>query len=263
MTDTLELLAFAEDPLAFVAIGPDEERISTETAVVTFAPGDHFWSTTVARVRFGTGDVASELNELHSLMRSRGRRAAAWAIGPSATPGDVVRELTALGLERESATGSSILLLTDEPHVRPSAFEVRPVTTFEDHLAAIKVANEGFAFSPHDAADELRRARETFEAERAGGHTARLLALDRGRAIATGRAWFAPQGVYLGGGATIPSHRQRGAMGSLIAAAWVEAVRRRTPALVTFGGDVSASPLKRLGLRTLGQIEHLVDRFDG
>jgi hypothetical protein len=257
-----ELLAFAEDPSAFVRIGPDEERILTERAVVTFAPGEHFWSTTVARVRFGAGKVASALDEIRSLMRSRGRRAAAWSIGPSATPADVVPELTALGLERESVTGSSILLLTSEPDAVPSTFDVRPVTTFEDHLAAIEVANEGFGFPPEDAKDELRRARDTFEIERVGDHTARLLALDGEQPVATGRAWFAPQGVYLGGGATIPSHRRRGAMGSLIAAAWPEAVRRGTPALVTFGGDMSASLLQRLGFRTVGRLDHLIDRFE-
>lgn len=262
MTHTSELLAFAEDPAAYVAIGRDEERISTDRAVVTFEPGDHFWSTTVTRVRFADRDVAAELSELQSLMRSHGRRAAAWAIGPSATPGDVVQQLIGLGLEREAGTASSILVLTREPNVRPSAFEVRPVTTFEDHVAAIKVANEVFSLSAHDADDELHRARETFEAERANEQTARLLALDRGRPVATGRAWFALQGVYLAGGATIPSHRQRGAMGGLVTAAWMDAVRRGTPALVTSGGDMSTSPLKRLGFRTLGQIERLVDRFD-
>ena len=91
---------------------------------------------------------------------------------------------------------------------------------------------------------------------------ARLLAFDGARPIATGRAWFGPQGVYLGGGATIPSHRRRGAMSSLVVAAWVEAVRRRTPALVTTGGDMSASPLRRLGFQTVGRLDHLIDRSE-
>jgi hypothetical protein len=153
------------------------------------------------------------------------------------------------------------MVLTREPEVSPSVFEVRPVTTYEDHLAAIEVANEGFRFAREDADDELRRARATFEAEGSGGHTARLLALDGGRPVATGRAWFAPQGVYLGGGATIPSHRRRGAMGSLVAAAWAEAVRRATPALVTSGGDMSTSPLRRMGFETVGRIDHLIDHL--
>jgi hypothetical protein len=256
-----ELRVFAEDPGAFVRIGPDEECVMMDAAVVTFAPGAHFWSTTVSRVRFEVGLVASGLEEIRTLLRSRGRRAAAWSIGPSATPDDVVSELAALGLERESVTGSSIMVLTHEPFVGPSMFEVRAVSTYEDHLAAIEVANEGFGYGREDADDELRRARATFEAEAAGGHTARLLALDAGQPVATGRAWFAPEGVYLGGGATIPSHRRRGAMGTLIAAAWAEAVRRATPALVTGGGDRSTSLLRRMGFETVGRIDHLIDHL--
>jgi hypothetical protein len=256
------LLAFAEDPSAFVGIGPDEERVATPRAVVTFAPGEHFWSVTVARVRFGAGTVASDLEDVRSLMDARGRKAAAWSVGPSATPADIVPELVSLGLQRESATGSSILLLTDEPKREPVEFDVRPVRTLEDHLAAIEVTIEGFGFSSNEADDERRRVRDTFEAERVDDGSARLLAFDGARPIATGRAWFGPQGVYLGGGATIPSHRRRGAMSSLVVAAWVEAVRRRTPALVTTGGDMSASPLRRLGFQTVGRLDHLIDRSE-
>ena len=255
-------MAFAEDPSAFVKLGPDEERIATDGSVVTFAPGGHFWSVLVARVRFSEGTVATELDEVRSLINTRGRRAAAWSIGPSATPTDLVSRLTALGLERGSVSGSSIMVLTDEPRVEPSRFDVRPVRTFDDHLAAIEVSNEGFELPPGDAEDELLRARDTFEAERDGGHTARLVVLEGERPVATGRAWFGPVGVYLGGGATIPSHRRRGAMSSLIGAAWAEAVRRRTPALVATGGDMSTSPLRRLGFRTVGRLDHLIDRFE-
>ena len=258
-----ELLAFAQDPAAFIRIGPDEERITTDRAVLTFSPGVHFWSTTVARVRFGTGDIASELDGIRSLVRSRERSAAVWSIGPSATPVDVVDRLTALGVERESADGSPILVLTDEPSAGRSTFDVRLVTTFEDHLAAIEVANEGFGFPREDADDERRRARATFEAERSGDNTVRFLAFDGGLPVATGRAWFAPQGVYLGGVATIGSHRRRGAMASVIAAAWPEAVHRGTPALVAFGGDMSTSPLQGLGFEAVERVDLLIDRLDG
>ena len=257
-----ELLAFAEDPAAFIRVGPDEERVATERAVLTFSPGAHFWSTQVARVRFGVGGIAAELDGIRSLMRSRERTAAVWSIGPSATPFDLADRLTALGVERESDDGSSILVLTDEPSAGPSTFDVRLVTTFDDHLAAIEVGNEGFGFPGEDADDERRRARATFEAERDGDHTVRLLASDEGRPVAVGRAWFAPQGVYLGGVATIPSHRRRGAMASVIAAAWSEAVQRRTPALVAWGGEMSTSGLTRLGFGKVGQVHLLIDRLD-
>ena len=128
--------------------------------------------------------------------------------GPSSTPADVVEQLTAHGLERESESGLAILLLTQEPTVRPSAFEVRLVGSFDEHVASILVGNEGFGFSPHDAEDEVRRAGETFAAEHRDAHVCRLLAYDDDRPVAVARAWFAPQGIYIGGSRHPVSSRQ-------------------------------------------------------
>ena len=205
-----DLLAFAEDPQVFVAIGPDQERIMTERFVLTFSPGEHFWSTAVARVRFDVGDVRGGVREVRELVRRRGRRAAAWTIGPSATPRDVVPRLLEAGLKPESDEGSVMLVMTEAPKARSTTFQARRVSTLQEHLAAVEVANEGFAFPEEDAADERRRAPDTFEAESAGGHTIRLLVLDGDRPVATGQGWLSPSGIYLGGGATIPSHRGRG-----------------------------------------------------
>jgi GNAT superfamily N-acetyltransferase len=156
-----------------------------------------------------------------------------------------------------------MLVLTGPPHVQSSPFEVRLVTSYEDHLAAIEVANQGFAFPSGDAVDERRRARASFQSERAGGHSLRLLAVDDGRPVATGRAWLSPLGLYLGGGATIPSERRRGAMSALVARAWEEAVQRGTPALVTLSGAMAAAGLQRMGFRAVGRVWHLVDRIHG
>lgn len=257
-----DLLVFAEDPGAYVALGPDEERIVTDRFCVTFSPGAHFWSTSVSRVRFrADDDVETGVQEVRDLMSARSRSAAAWTIGPSATPVGLVESLLALGMRAESDEGSLVLVLTEPPSVRPSRFEVRVVRTFEDHVAAIEVAIGGFGFPEEDAIDERRRASQTFDSERAGGHTARLLALDEGRPVASGRAWFSPLGLSLGGGATIPSDRRRGAMSALLTAAWDEAVRRGTPALVTFGGAMSAPILARVGFRSVGRVRHLIDRI--
>jgi GNAT superfamily N-acetyltransferase len=258
-----ELRAFAEDPGAFVAIGPDEERILTDRYSVTFTPGEHFWSASVQRLRFSVDEVAGGVAEIRGLMADRGRTAAAWTVGPSATPEDLRDLLLVTGMKSESGQGSLILVLTEPPHVRSSPFDVRLVTSYEDHVAAIEVANQGFAFPGEDALDELRRARASFASERAGGHSVRLLAVDRGRPVAAGRAWLSPLGLYLGGGATIPSDRRRGAMSALVARAWEEAVDRGTPALVTFGGTMAAAGLQRIGFRAVGRVWHLVDRIDG
>ncbi len=155
-----------------------------------------------------------------------------------------------------------MLVLTAPPHIPASPFEVRLVTSYEDHVAAIEVANQGFAFPSEDALDERRRAPASFQSERAGGHSVRLLALDRGRPVAAGRAWFSPLGLFLGGGATVPSERRRGAMSALVARAWEEAVDRGTPTLVTLGGAMAAAGLQRIGFRAVGRVWHLVDRLD-
>jgi GNAT superfamily N-acetyltransferase len=257
-----DLRAFAEDPGAFVAIGPDEERILTNRYSVTFTPGVHFWSASVQRLRFGVDDVAAQVTEIRGLVADRGRNAAAWTVGPSATPDGLLELLVAMGMRSESDEGSLILVLTAPPQA-PSPFEVRLVTSYEDHVAAIEVANQGFAFPSEDAVDERRRARASFQSERAGGHSVRLLAVDGGRPVAVGRVWFSPLGLYLGGGATIPSERRRGAMSALVARAWEEAVDRGTPTLVTLGGAMAAAGLQRIGFRAVGRVWHLVDRIHG
>ncbi len=257
-----DLRAFAEDPAAFVEVGPDEERIVTDRYSVTFSPGEHFWSTSVARVRFGEGGAEAGVGEIRELMAARGRTAAAWALGPSATPPGLMERLLDLGMESESDEGSVILVLTEAPSVGDTPFRVERVATYEHHLAVIEVGNEGFDFSAADAADERRRARATFDSEQAGGYTARLLAFDGDRPVATGRAWRSPFGLYLGGGATLPSDRRRGAMSALVAAAWEEAVASGTPALVTHGGAMAAAVLERLGFRPTGVVRHLIDRVD-
>ena len=258
-----DLRAFAEDPGAFVAIGPDEERILTNRYSVTFTPGEHFWSVSVQRLRFGVDDVAGGVAEIRGLVADRGRNAAAWTVGPSATPDGLLELLLAMGMRSESDAGSLMLVLSEPPQVQASPFEVRLVTSYADHLAAIEVANQGFAFPGEDALDERRRARASFQSERAGGHSVRLLAVDGDRPVAAGRAWFSPVGLYLGGGATLPLERRRGAMGAVVARAWVEAVDRGTPTLVTLGGAMAGAGLQRIGFRAVGRVWHLVDRIDG
>jgi GNAT superfamily N-acetyltransferase len=257
-----DLRAFAKDPGAFVAIGPDEERILTDRYSVTFTPGEHFWSASVERLRFGTDDVAAQVTEIRGLVADRGRNAAAWTVGPSATPDGLLELLVAMGMKSESDEGSLMLVLTEPPQVQAFPFEVRLVTSSADHLAAIEVANQGFAFPSEDALDERRRARASFQSERAGGHSVRLLVVDGDRPVAAGRAWFSPFGFYLGGGATIPSERRRGAMSALVARAWEEAVDRGTPTLVTLGGAMATAGLQRIGFRAVGRVWHLVDRID-
>ena len=227
--------------------------------VVKFMAGRHYWSVQVGRVRTDAVTAKDVLNEVRSLGTARCRSAAAWSVTGSTTPTDLSERLIGLGLTPEGT--SDVLLLADAPRRGPAAFEVRAVDSVEDHLAGIEVAAAAFAWSAADTEDERSRVEATQQAEREGGHTARLIAFDEGRPVATGQAWFSPWGLYLGGGATLPTDRGRGAMTSLVATAWDEAVRRDTPALVTYGGALSSPTLMRLGFDKIGELVHLIDRW--
>jgi hypothetical protein len=255
-----ELLRFAEDPMAHVVVGPDEQRMLDPRFVVTFSPGNHVWSTSVCRLRVGAGPVAATVEEVRALGAARGRRSAVWLVGDSATPGDLAEQLVAPGIEMHREVTSDVLVLTEPPHADPNpSFDVATVARLEDHRAAIEVAVAGFGFSSGDAEDERARAEATFRSEQSGGQGGRLLARAGGRPVATGRAWRSPWGLYLGGGATLPDDRGRGAMTALVVAAWGEAVRLGTPALVTHGGEMSTPILARLGFERVGRVVHFMD----
>jgi GNAT superfamily N-acetyltransferase len=152
-------------------------------------------------------------------------------------------------------------VLDRPPEDGPSPFEVRPVATLDEHRAAIEVAIEGFGFGHDDADDERRRAPEVFATERDGAFGTRLLAWDGDRPVATGQLEHAALGSYFGGVATLPSDRGRGAMGAIVGAAWEVAVRRGAPAVVAYGGAMSAGGMRRLGFRSVARVVHLVDRL--
>ena len=72
-----------------------------------------------------------------------------------------------------------------------------------------------------------------------------------------------PYGLALFGGATLSRARGRGAYRALIHARWQEAAESGTPALITQGGSMSRPILERLGFRSIGRIDMLVDDFGG
>ncbi len=255
-----ERIRFALDPLGYVAPEPDEERIDDARFMLAFSPGGHDWSTLVGRPRLAEDGVAAALADVRLRMRERGRSAAVWVVSDAATPPDLVARLRGHGLED---TGTSDALLLERPPLRESAaaLEVRRVASLEDLRASIEVSVAAFGWSLEDAEDERSRAEATFLAEGAGSHTTRFLAADGGRPVATGHAWFSRHGAYVGGLATLATERGRGAMTSILGAAWEEALARGTPALVAHGGELSSPILRDLGCRKVGLVRYLVDRI--
>ncbi len=246
--------------MAYVPAGPDEERFVDERFIVTFSPGAHFWSVSVGRLRLDPDGAAAAVAEVRGFLRARDRASSVWSVGGSSTPDDLSARLTGLGMELEGT--SDVLVLTRAPlHASAAIFEVREVRSPQDLHAWIDVSAQGFGWSEEDLQDERARVPQTWRAGQGNPAVSRLLSFDDGRPIAAGRAELAPEGLFLGGGATLPSDRRRGAMTALLAAAWDEAVRRGTPALVTYGGAMSAPILSSLGFEKIGEMVHLIDRL--
>jgi hypothetical protein len=251
--------SIAEDLTAYLPARPDEERVDDPRFVVTFSPGAHFWSVSVGRLRLDPDRVDQVVTEVRGLVSARARDASVWTVGDSATPSDLTARLIDLGMEHEGT--SDVLVLTHPPALpSTSALDVREVGSLEDLRAWIDVSAEAFGWPEEDVQDERARAEATFAAEREDAATSRFLAFDKGRPVAAGRTSFSPWGLHLGGGATLPSDRRRGAMTALLATAWGDAMRRGTPALVAHGGAMSTPVLVRLGFERIGEIVHLIDR---
>jgi hypothetical protein len=255
-----DLRAAAEDASSLVPPGPDQERVADARSIVTFSPGTHVWCVMVGRLRFDAGGVDEAVDAIRGSIGSRGRSASVWVVGDSATPPGLAADLERRGLVRSDT--SDVLILHRPPSIpRSATFEIRAVASPADLQRWIEVSAGGFGWPTEVVDDEIARAEATLRSERADPSSMRLTALDGGRPVGVMRAWFAPWGAYLGGAATLPTDRRRGAMTSLVGAAWDEAARRGTPGLVAYGGAMSTPTFLGLGFERTGSVVHLVDRL--
>src|SRR5215210_1329552 len=78
----------AEYPNSFAPLGPNDERIETDRFTLCIGQG-RSWNT-VQRQRFHAGEVDDVLEEVRSMLRSRGRTSTQWEVGSSAQPLDLV-----------------------------------------------------------------------------------------------------------------------------------------------------------------------------
>ena len=255
------LRRLAEDPAAFLPAERGEERIEGARYVISLQPGSHPWSVGVQRLRLEPGEVGSTVAEIRDLLTERGRSASMWSVGSSARPSDLPDRLRALGMVPEEGPGEAAMVLVRPPEpLPPTPFEVRLTETLDEYRAGVEVMIEAFGFNPSDAAEARAQAETRFELHQATGHTRSALVWEKDVPIATGRVTFTPWGLFLGGGATLPQVRGLGAFSALIPVAWEEAVRRGTPALVTWARrDTSEPILARLGFQEVTTIRQLRD----
>jgi hypothetical protein len=211
----------------------------------------------VQGIRCGERDVVAELAKVRSFMREHDVRIGSWWLCERSTPVKVESELVSLGLKRiPDDYEVAGMLLDQEPPPAGPGVEARRVRTAEEYAAARALQYDVF-----DSPSGHRRTRaqliEQFE-----GHTdvgAVYGAWIDDELVAVGRAFFAPQGALLAGGATVERARGRGAYRALVRARWDDVVERGGGVLVVQAGSMSAPILQQLGFRRVLQFRRLED----
>jgi GNAT superfamily N-acetyltransferase len=247
---TLEL---AENANTYTPLGPTDERIVNDRYVLWMGRGDEPGWNVAQRFRLEGGEVEAVRDEIHGLLRERGRTACTWEIGTHGTPSDLVDRLLALGLVDDSEPLAMGMVLDRPPaQESPPDVEVRRATTPEEHYESARIAAIAFGMPEPKRRDE----------DEPDPNNVVYLAYVDGKPIARASASFGEHGVSLFGGSTLPEARGRGAYRALVAARWQDAVERGTPLLVTQAGRMSRPILERLGFRAVCEIRILLDAFD-
>ena len=210
------------------------------------------------RFRLTPETIDTTLEEVHALLRERGRSACTWEVGSSATPPDLAEQLRARGLVDDDDPYVVGMVLGASPPTTPEEIEAREVRDFEEFRAANRVAETAFG---RDVGMDDEQLRARYEEKLSTGGWKTFVALVDGEIVGSASSTYLDGAVTLNGGAVLPHARGRGAYRALVAARWADAVERGTPALVTQAGAMSKPILERLGFRQVAEITILLDEF--
>ncbi|HJS49538.1 MAG TPA: non-canonical purine NTP pyrophosphatase [Gaiellaceae bacterium] len=217
----------------------------------------------VGKHRLEPEGVASAIEAARSFARERGRTKIEWSLGPDATPEDLAERLLDAGLVRADeppfARSAASLVLTSPPPPPPAGVDTRVVETLDDFRACDDVYAVGFGSSEEDRAAWDATLEQRWDAYQAADHVLQFVGSVDGAPVAAATALFSRVGVFLGGAATLPEARGRGAFRALVHARWEEAVRRGTPFLAVDAGPQSRPVLERLGFQRIGETEAFLD----
>lgn len=217
----------------------------------------------VGKQRLEPEGVPAAIEAARSLARERGRTKIEWSLGPEALPEDLAERLLEAGLVRADeppfARSSAAMVLTSSPPPPPSGVVVRVVETLDDFRSSDGIYAVGFETPKEDRAAWDATLEQRWVSYQDADHVLQLVACIDGVPVAAATALVAPIGVYLGGAATLPEARGRGAFRALVHARWEEAVRRGTPCLAVEAGPQSRPVLERLGFQRVGEFEAFLD----
>jgi Fe2+ transport system protein FeoA len=247
------VLELAENANTYTPLGPTDERIVNDRYVLWMGRGDEPGWNVAQRFRLRAEEIEEVREEIHGILRAKGRTACTWEVGSHATPERLVDRLLALGLVDDQPTALAIgMVLTEAPAQGPVDVEVRRAQTDEEHLAADQIA--AIAFGGPVPTEAKSREEDPDNVV--------YLAYVDGEPVARASGSFGEHGVTLFGGSTLPDARGRGAYRALVAARWEDAVARGTPVLVTQASPMSRPILAQLGFREVCEIRILLDEFD-
>jgi GNAT superfamily N-acetyltransferase len=203
------------------------------------------------------------VDDVRQVLRAEGRDKGLWFVPETASPSDLAERLRGLGMRPNDFAGAeareAAMVAVEAPPPGPPGVVARRPANFEEFLAGVLITPAAFALD-----DSLRRAFEE-RAERlwpvvsADGVDAVFVAVIDGEVVSFAVAQFGRTAVYLGGGATRPDRRGRGAYRALVRARWDAAVEQGIPALTVGAGAMSRPILERLGFSIVGWTDRLVD----
>jgi GNAT superfamily N-acetyltransferase len=250
-------LSLAENANTHGPLGPKHERIENARFVLWMGPGDHPSHNVAQRLRLTPETVDATVEEVHGILRERGRFACTWEIGSSATPADLRERLYARGMVDDGDPDVAAMVLTEPPPRAPAGIEARAVRDVDEFIEARHVAHAAFGMPANP--DEERSWRDAWNEQHDRSRT--FVALIDGRIVAHGTSTYTEHGVTLNGGSTAPDARGRGAYRALVSARWDDAVERGIPVLVTQAGAMSRPILERVGFVEVARIWVLLDDF--
>lgn len=254
----------AEDLDAYVLRPRTATREDRGNVVLIDGPDPTPLGRFASRVRLpATPDSA--VAAVRAWFRERHRDAFTWKLGTHTTPSHLEAILRAHGAHEDAAEPEHTALVLDREPPAVDGIEVRVVESYEDYVQSAEIMFVGFGGSL--SADELTEMRaaipERYADYREHPAIRRYLAFSQGEPVAMATALqTSAHAVALGGGATLPAARGRGAYRALVHARWVDAVRWGSSALVTQASGMSRPILERLGFRAVGPVLELIDTTD-
>jgi GNAT superfamily N-acetyltransferase len=251
------LISIAENANTHQPLAAGHERIENERFVLWMGiRSEPAWNV-AQRLRLSGETIDPTVDEVHDLLRARGRTECSWEVGSSATPPGLVGELRRRGMADDNDPDVIGMVLRREPPPVPGV-EGRPIRDFGEFREANAVAFAAFgSIAPSDEARERAR----YEEEVSAAIRRTFVAVVDGRIVGAGTSTYLDGAVTLNGGSVLPEARGRGAYRALVRARWEDAAARGTPALVTQAGRMSAPILLRLGFEEVARIHILIDRF--